>query len=54
MLSFDFVFVTCQIPFIAMYRKEMCSSLLSDLDSKEHANEHDQREMKWHKVGILH
>jgi transcription elongation factor SPT6 len=37
-----------------MYRKEMCPSLLNDLDSNEQAIEDDTRKMSWHKVGILH
>ena len=34
----DIVFVICQIPFIAMYRKEMCPSLLRDPDSNDEDN----------------
>ncbi|EEE64215.1 transcription elongation factor SPT6 homolog isoform X2 [Oryza sativa Japonica Group] len=44
-----------EIPFIAMYRKENCPSLLKDLDAneqtnEEHSDEEDQRKMMWHKM----
>ncbi|CAN6354813.1 unnamed protein product [Urochloa humidicola] len=39
-----------EIPFIAMYRKEMCPSLLTDRDSNEQANEDDPPKMRWHKL----
>jgi len=60
--SSDLVFVPCQIPFIAMYRKESCPTLLKSLDSDEgnednkegnednKDNKSDARKMKWHKV----
>ena len=54
--SSDLVFVPCQIPFIAMYRKESCPTLLKSLDSDEGNDEDnedkksDARKMKWHKV----
>lgn len=56
--SSDLISVTCQIPFIAMYRKENCPTLLKSLDSDEgnednednKDNESDARKMKWHKV----
>ncbi|WVZ99059.1 hypothetical protein U9M48_044413 [Paspalum notatum var. saurae] len=38
-----------EIPFIAMYRKEICPSLLKDLDS-DHGNEDDAPKMRWHKM----
>ena len=53
--SSDLVFVACQIPFIAMYRKESCPTLLKSLDSDEgnednKDNKSDAHKMKWHKV----
>ncbi|XP_006654589.1 transcription elongation factor SPT6 homolog isoform X2 [Oryza brachyantha] len=44
-----------EIPFIAMYRKETCPSLLKDLDGNEHGNEEQgdeeyARKMRWHKL----
>ncbi|KAL5202102.1 hypothetical protein ABZP36_013054 [Zizania latifolia] len=39
-----------EIPFIAMYRKENCPSLLKDLDANEQGNEEDARKMRWHKL----
>ncbi|KAG8068194.1 hypothetical protein GUJ93_ZPchr0005g15226 [Zizania palustris] len=39
-----------EIPFIAMYRKENCPSLLKDLDTNEQGNEEDARKMRWHKL----
>jgi len=63
----DIVFITCQIPFIAMYRKEMCPSLLRDPDSNDQDNKNNDQdtknndqdnkkgpEMRWHKVSIIH
>lgn len=50
LLCADVVFVTCQIPFIAMYRKENCSSLFKDLDANEQENEEDKPNMRCHKV----
>ncbi|KQK05622.1 transcription elongation factor SPT6-like isoform X2 [Brachypodium distachyon] len=39
-----------EIPFIAMYRKENCLSLLEDYDADEHENEEVPRKMRWHKL----
>ncbi|KAG2405489.1 Transcription elongation factor SPT6-like protein [Vigna angularis] len=40
-----------QIPFIAMYRKEECLSLLKDLEQPEAVDENDKTPtLKWHKV----
>ncbi|KAJ1271237.1 hypothetical protein BS78_06G113500 [Paspalum vaginatum] len=38
-----------EIPFIAMYRKEICPSLLKDLDSDQ-GNEDNVHKMRWHKM----
>lgn len=46
-----------QIPFIAMYRKEECLSLLKDPEKYEVDDNHDKLEttptLKWHKVIIF-
>ncbi|KAM3411347.1 hypothetical protein ACQJBY_003159 [Aegilops geniculata] len=39
-----------EVPFIAMYRKESCLSLVKDNDANEQANEEETRKMKWHKL----
>lgn len=58
LLLFFFYFLRCfllQVPFIAMYRKEECLSLLRDPDQHELFNENQDNKdkpptLKWHKV----
>ena len=52
-------FSSClQIPFIAMYRKEECLSLLKDPEQPEDDDENQDKNektptLKWHKVNFL-
>ncbi|GMH28309.1 hypothetical protein Nepgr_030152 [Nepenthes gracilis] len=40
----------CDVPFVAMYRKDGCSSLLKEPEQDEYDVNHDKPVLKWHKV----
>jgi len=44
-----FLFLLLQLPFIAMYRKELCPSLLKDSEDLSEGGEGTTR-IRWHKV----